>query len=311
MHPGRHGNGQSGRPPARHHVRWIATVPPGVGGARPRPRRRPYTGPPRYPFTPRWGFPNLVWRPSTAVPGTSTGGMQPAQRLRATGRNAGALLITLAVLAGIAALSEVWRYVLLLQSRTSALSPGVVGTSDAFVLTFALMTPLMALLAVGVTLWWLLVARTVAAEQAGQEAPRPAWQVFVGTLVPGVNVLLAGPIVAELEHAALRRPADQRPRPSRLVLGWWATLAANVVLAVLTVVWRLRDGVQADADGVVLSALTDATAAGLAVVTAVFVRRITRLLSPIDAEAAHLRRVVKVTGAPPPERRPRPTTSVR
>ncbi|OLT39123.1 hypothetical protein BJF85_07305 [Saccharomonospora sp. CUA-673] len=290
-------------------MRWVATVPPGATRPRPRARRRPYAGPPRYPFIPRWGFPSLVWRTSTAVPGTSTGGMRPTQRLRSTARNAGALLITLAALAGITALSEAWRYVLLLQSRTSALSPTVVGASDAFVLTFGLMTPLLALLAVGMTVWWLFVARSVAAAQADQDVPRPAWQVLVGTLVPGVNVVLAGPIVAELEHAALRRPVDQRPRPSRLVLAWWATLAGNVALAALTIVWRLRDGVQADADGVVLSALTDASAVALAIVTALLVRRITRLLSPVDA--GHLRRVVKVTGAPPPERHPRPTTSAR
>lgn len=237
--------------------------------------------------------------------------MEPRQRLRSTSRNAVTLLIALAVLAGLAALAEGWRYVLLLQSRTSALTPEVVGASDAFVLAFALMTPIMALLAVGVALWWLLVARSVAAADAGQDVPRPAWQVLVGMLVPGANVLLAGPIVAELEHAALRRPADERPRPSGLVLGWWATWCANVVLAVLTVVWRLRDGVQADADGVVLSALTHACAAGLELVSVVLVRRITRLLSPVDADVLALRQVVAVTGAPEPDRRRRPATSTR
>ncbi|GAA1253003.1 DUF4328 domain-containing protein [Prauserella halophila] len=311
MHPGRYPNGQPGRQQPRPSVRWVATVPPGENLPRPRGRRRPYTGPPRYPSPPRWGFPNLVWRPSTAVPGTSSGGMEPRQRLRSTSRSAVTLLIALAVLAGLAAVAEGWRYVLLLQSRTSALSPGVVGASDAFVLAFALMTPIMALLAVGGALWWLFVARSVAARDAGQDVPRPAWQVLVGTLVPGANLLLAGPIVAELEHAALRRPVDRRPRPSRLVLGWWATWCANVALAVVTVVWRLRDGVQVDADGVVLSALTDACAAGLAIVTAVLVHRITRLLSPVGADVLALRQVVKVTGAPEPERRPRPATSAR
>ncbi|MBB3662564.1 hypothetical protein FB384_001468 [Prauserella sediminis] len=310
MHPGRYPNRQQGRQP-RPSVRWVATVPPGEARPRPRGRRRPYTGPPRYPSPPRWGFPNLVWRPSTAVPGTASGGMQPRQRLRSTSRNAVTLLIALAALAGLAAIAEVWRYVLLLQSRTSALSPAVVGTSDAFVLAFALMTPIMALLAVGAALWWLFVARSVAAADAGQDVPRPAWQVLVGTLVPGMNVLLAGPIIAELEHAALRRPAHERPRPSRLVLAWWATWCANFVLAVVTVVWRLRDGVQADADGVVLSALTDACAAGLAIVTVVLVNRITRLLSPVDADVLALRQVVKVAGAPEPDRRPRPETSTR
>lgn len=311
MRPGRYPNGQSGGQQARPSVRWVATVPPGTGGARPRGRRRPYTGPPRYSSPPRWGFPNLVWRPSTAVPGTSSADMEPRRRLDLTSKNAVTLLVALAVLAGLAAVSEGWRYVLLLQSRTSALSPEVVGASDALVLAFGLMTPLMALLAAGAALWWLLVARSVAAADAGQDVPRPVWQVFVGTLVPGANLVLAGPIVAELEHAALRRPVDERPRPSRLVLAWWATWCADFALVVLTIVWRLRDGVQADADGVVLSALTSACAAGLAIVTVVLVKRITRLLSPVDAGVVALRQVVDVSGAPEPDRRARPATSTR
>ena len=41
-------------------------------------------------------------------------------------------------------------------------------------------------------------------------------------LVPGLNLSLPGSLLAEIEHSALGRPADRRPRPSRLLLVWWA-----------------------------------------------------------------------------------------
>ncbi|WP_211330271.1 DUF4328 domain-containing protein [Prauserella muralis] len=291
-------------------VRWVATTPAGA----PRPRRaqpRPYLGPPSYPAPPRWGFPHLTWRWPTAVPGTPTGAQAPAQRLRMIARNATTVLWTLAVLATIAAIGEFWRYALLVDSRDSALRPGVVGTSDALVLSFSLLTFVLALFAFAVTLWWLFVARSAAAEDSGLEPPRPAWQVVLGTLVPGPNLVLAGSILAELEHAALRRPADVRPRPSRLVFGWWAAWVGNGVLLALTVVWRMRDGVQADADGVVLSGLTDLAAATVAGLTALIVRRITRLVAPLDDAEVRMLRVVRVSGAPAVGRRPRPRTAAR
>ncbi|PRX47860.1 uncharacterized protein DUF4328 [Prauserella shujinwangii] len=299
-----------GQPRARPRVRWVATVPPGAGQRR-RVAPERYTGPPSYPVMPRWGFPHVVWRWPTAVPGTPSDGPVPLLRLRMIARNTVTLLWTLAALTAVAAGGEVWRYVLLLRSRDTALSPGVVGASDAVVLAFSLLAFVLALFAGAAAVWWLFVARAAAAEEAGQEPPRPGWQVAVGTLVPVANLVLAGPIVAELEHAVLRRPAGERPRPSRLVLAWWSAWVANGVLLALTVAWRTRAGVQADADGVVLSALTDLAATALAALTAVVVQRFTRLLAPIDHELRRPPRVVRVDGAPAPARRPRPAHSAR
>ncbi|WP_216212690.1 DUF4328 domain-containing protein [Amycolatopsis aidingensis] len=302
-----------GQPPQRPRVRWVASVPPGVAPRRRPVRAEPYTGPPAYPAVPRWGFPNLTWRVSTAVPGTPSGVPHPLQRLRLLARNATTVLWTLAGLALVAAGAEVWRYVLLVISRDSALSAEVVGTSDALVLAGSLLTFVMALFAMAAAVWWLFVARAAAAEEAGADPPRPAWQVVLGTLVPGPNLVLSGPIVAELEHAVLRRPATMRPRPSRLVLGWWAAFVANGLLLAVTVAVRFREGVQAQADGVLLNALLDLAAATLAVLTALLVRRLTLLLAPIDESVAGSRpwRVLKVTGAPDPERPERPATATR
>jgi hypothetical protein len=292
-------------------VRWVATPPPGVT-----PPRRPrisyrYTGPPAYPYPPRWGFPNVLWRPPTAVPGTPSDVPVPLQRVRMIARNATALLWTVAALAAVAAGGEIWRYVLLALSRDSALDTSVVATSDALVLVGSLLAFTMGLFAVGAAVWWLFVTRHAAADEAGQRPGRSAWQVAVGTLVPGANLLLAGPILAELEHAVLRRAPDVRPRPSRLVLAWWAALAVNVVLVVLTFVWRIRDGVQAEADAVFLTALTDLSAVVLAALTASVIGRLTRLLAPIELGTVRRWRVHGVADAPEPVRPERPVTAAR
>lgn len=312
MWPGQ--QGQQTPPQGRARVRWVATLPDGVAPPRRAVPRERYDGPPSYATLPRWGFPHVAWRWPTAVPGTASGAPDHASRLRMIARNAQALLWTLAALALIACVAEAWRYALLVISRNRALSPSVVGTSDAMVLVFSLLTFVLALLTIACVVWWLLVARTVASHEAGQRPARPAWQVVLGTLVPGPNLVLAGPILAELEHAALGRSPDARPRPSRLVLCWWGAWLLNGGLLVLTILWRMREGVQADADGVFLNALTDLSAAVLAVLTVLLVDRVTRLLTPIDDRRMRILRPLRVKDvrdAPEPGRRTRPATAAR
>ncbi|HJQ45997.1 MAG TPA: DUF4328 domain-containing protein [Amycolatopsis sp.] len=278
---------------------------------RARPAER-YTGPPAYPAIPRWGFPNLTWRPPTTVPGTPSSLPTPVERMRMLARNAVTILWFLVGLATTAAVAEFWRYALLVISRTSALHTGVVRMSDALEVIAALLTVVFGLMAIGSVLWWLLVARQAAAQESGQEPPRPSWQVVVGVLVPGLNLAMAGSILAELEHAILRRPVDRRPKPSRLVLAWWAAWVANEVLMVLVIVWRFRDGIQAEADGVFLSGLLDLSAAVLAGLTALTVHRLTTLVAPVSLSRLRLRRVIAVKGAPPATTRPpRPAGAAR
>ncbi|MBB4687088.1 hypothetical protein BJY18_004573 [Amycolatopsis jiangsuensis] len=272
----------------------------------------PYTGPPSYPVPPRWGFPNLVWRRPTAVPGTASGLVRPIDRVPVLAQSLVMVLWTFAILAVTAAGSEVWRYVLVVQSRSSALNTGVVAFSDAFVVTAGLLTTILSLLPAGLSLWWLLVARQAAAEEAGEAPARPIWQVLVGVLVPIANLPLALSVLGELEHAILRRPRDDRPTPSRLVLVWWVAWLVNWALLAVTIIWRTRSGIQAMADSVVLVALTDVAAAALAISTALVIRRFSSLLMPIAAD--HLRdlRVLKVNGAPAPQLRPtRPAGAAR
>ncbi|MEU8415423.1 DUF4328 domain-containing protein [Amycolatopsis japonica] len=299
------------RQPVRHRVRWVASPPPGALPQRRKPVAERYSGPPSYPVPPRWGFPNLVWRRPTAVPGTASGEVTAGERLRVITRSLLPVLWTFAALAVIASAAEIWRYVLLVQSRDSALSTSVVSVSDTFVITAGLLTTILSLLPAGLTVWWLLVARHAAADVSGEAPPRRQRHVLAFVLVPVVNLIMVLPVVAELEHAVLRRTRETRPKPSRLVLLWWGVWALNWLLLVLVIVWRFRDGVQALADGVVLVALTDLSAAGLAVVTALIVKRMSGLLAPVEEKRLRLLRVLKVDGVPEPERRERPASSVR
>lgn len=298
-------------PPMR--VDWVATPPPGAY-----PHRRlgappkPYAGPPAYPVPPRWGFPLLAWRWPTSV---ATDDEQPAdsvdqvQRLARTASHA----LGLAALTALwAAGSEVWRYVLLLLSRYGALSESTVGVSDAMVVASSVVAVVTGVLALAFTLLWLRRARNAAATAAGYGPPRSDTEVLVGLVVPGVNLVVPGSVLAELEHAALRQPATTRPRPSTLLRWWWGLWAFGGLFAAFTIAWSFRDSVQAMADGVVLHAVSNLLAAAVAVLTAAVVRRITTLLLPVDPAAIRRMRVVDVKDAPPPALRPtRPANSPR
>jgi Domain of unknown function (DUF4328) len=293
-------------------TRWVATPPPGVHRPRPQRRVRPYAGPPFYTVPPRWGFPPLTWRWPRSVPGTPSALPSATDRVRFLARHTTALLWLLAGLSLIAMGGEVWRYVLLLESRYGALSADVVAFSDALLTAAAVLALAVAVLAAVTTMWWLFVARDAAVELSGYEPSRSDRHALVGLLVPGLNLVVAGSLLAELEHAVLRRPVDHRPTPTRLVLSWWIAWGLSGVLATVTLLWRLRSGVQAKADGVVLTAATDLVAAIATILTVVVVCRLTALLAPIDPARVRMMRVIRVEGAEAPPLRPaRPVGAVR
>lgn len=195
---------------------------------------------------------------------------------------------------------EIWRYTLLLDSRFDALPAGPLRASDALVVTGAVVSVLSSVLAGAVTLGWLVNANKVAAKAAGVTPARPGWQLVIGTLLPGLNLVVPGGVLAELEHAALGQDPNRRPSPSRLVIGWWLGWATGLVLAGITLLWNLRDGVQARADGVLLHVATDLVAVLVAVTTIVVVKRLTRLLSPVRLSQARRMVVVRVPGGSGP-----------
>ena len=81
------------------------------------------------------------------------------------------------------------------------------------------------------SLLWVLRAYAAAAELAGVRPSRSPAVVVAGWLVPVANLLIPGSTLAEIEHAALGRPAARRPTPSVLLMAWWASWVAGVLLA--------------------------------------------------------------------------------
>jgi hypothetical protein len=279
---------------------WVATPPPQSGASRAVPRRPlPYTGPPSYPVPPRWGFPQLSWRWPVAFGRKAK--PKPLDQLRMLSRNLVATLwITTAAL-GVAVVGEGWRYVLLILSRSGALSRTLVAFSDALVVTAGVVSGLAAVAALVLGVLWVLRARDVAAAVSGQRPARSLRDVLIGLLVPVLNMAVAGSILAELEHAAARKPVAERPRPSRLLLMWWAAWAVGELLfAIVWLVTLFGASVQSLANGVELHLLADLVAGFVAATGALFVGRVTQLLEPIDPATVHRLRLVKVTDAPEP-----------
>lgn len=292
---------------------WVAS-PPRQSSPR-GPRRRatgPYTGPPAYPVPPRWGFPQLAWRSPTLVPGTAVWRSQPRERVRSAAHSALAMLALTALAALVATGSEVWRYVLLLRSRTDLLSATVVAVSDTLTDVAGVLAIVFAVLAAGATVLWLHRSRMLAAQRSGRAPARGDWQALAGPFVPGPNLVLPFSVLAELEHTALDRDPAERPRPTRLVLAWEAAWVAGALLFVATLVVDQFSGVQALADGVVLHAVLDAVAVAVAALTALLVRRMTLLLAAPPERADRFTYVVRLTGAPAvTERAPRPANASR
>lgn len=263
-------------------LEWVAVPPdpsvlPAAARARPAPRGPArYQGPPRYRQIPRWGLPLGSWHPV----GPAGGAPSAVQVARALAGQLVPVLRVAAAMSAIAACAEVWRYLLLLISRTDALSSVAVAWSDSLVLIGG-WASLAAVLAGGVLIvQWTQHALRAAAERSGTAPSRSAHAVVLGWLVPGLNLAVPGAVLAEIEHSALDLPPTRRPRPSRELLVWWALWGVCVVLGVVTVLWSLRTGTQALADGVVLHAWLDLLAAATAVVTLRVVRRLTGLLEP-------------------------------
>jgi hypothetical protein len=219
-----------------------------------------------------------------------------AEKMRGLAGVAVPLLGLTASIVLVTAGAEAWRYALLLDSRWDAVPAGPLHVSDALVVTGGVVSLLSSLLAGAVTVGWLVHASATAAQAAAVSRTRRSWQLVAGVLVPGVNLVLPGAALAELEHAALGADPARRPRPSRLILGWWVAWAAGQLMAGITLLWSLRDGVQARADGVLLHLATDLLAGIVAVTTIVVVRRLTRLLSPGKLASSRRMVVVRVPG---------------
>lgn len=269
--------------------RWRAESPPGllprVGKSPTVPRTRAYPGPPSYgDRPPRWGYPPVVWQVA-AVPVADTSRDAPIAVLRI-----GFLLCALTGAAALAAAGgEMWRYVLLLRGRTAFLSGAVVSASDRLVTIASAVTMFVAVATAIVVATAFVRLHAGAARRAGAAPSRPPAAVLARLVVPGWNIYGLGVVAGEIDGllAMGRDGAGRRPRPSRLVLTWWAAWGINAVLVLVTLVRAFGRSDQAVADTVELHIWVDLAGALTAVLAALVCRRFRRLLrGPADGVPA-------------------------
>ncbi len=171
------------------------------------------------------------------------------------------LLVATAVVFGLASVAELARYAVLLRNRTRLIHPAVLYASDAFVIGAGVLALAFALLAAVATVGRLVEIRRSAYAATGRRDPRSPRALAFGCLVPVVNLLWPGVFLSEV--AALQGD----PRAGRAVRIWWAAWVFGGLVAVAALLWRTADSLQAEADGVLFTAFTDAVAAAVAVLT--------------------------------------------
>jgi hypothetical protein len=252
-----------------------------------------------------------MWRWPTSVSGASPEPVS-ADAVRTTARLATVMLSITAATATLAVLAELLRYALLVFGLHSAVPPGLLIFSDTVVIAAGLVTVVFGVASLVLTLRWALATRALVRQTSGRPPARSDLRTVLSSVIPGWNLLGPFAAFAELEHAVAGGAPEVRPRPSGLVLRWWAAWLVGAALFVLTFAWSYRDSVQAMADGVLLHALTDASAVLVALLTVRVVRELTSMAVPVSVSSLRFRQVLSVRDAPAAtERSPRPADAAR
>ncbi|MEU6186688.1 DUF4328 domain-containing protein [Nocardia sp. NPDC047038] len=239
-------------PADRRNYRWVARKPDQRGRrAQSAVRPAPPSRTPRYTQIPRWG---LIDPP----PHAGGAARRPFGKLT---HSVIRLLVATAVVFGLAAVAELARYGVLLRNRTRLIHPAVLFASDAFVIGAGVLAVVLALLAAAATVGRLIEIRRSAYAATGRRDPRSPRALAFGCLIPVVNLLWPGVFLSEV--AALQGD----PRTGRAVRIWWAAWVFGGLVTVAALLWRTADSLQAEADGVLFTAFTDAVAAAVALLT--------------------------------------------
>ena len=254
--------------------RWIAYPPTGSPArSKPKPARRPpYAGPPSYRGGhPQWAFPPVVWHD---LPATDPFPVvrDPAPALR----SAAWLSLATAVLAVVAAGAEMWRFSLMLDSRTKVLSGRMVQNSDILVAATGSAVVLAGLATLLVGAAALVRAHRAAAVRLGRAPSRRPVAIAARLLVPIWNIYGAGQIVAEVDRmlaGAKGTDSDKAARVSRLTMLWWLGWIVSSLLMIATLVRGIGGSLQAIADTVELHIALDLVAVVVAAIGFALLRR--------------------------------------
>ena len=225
--------------------RWIAVRP----GAPPPARRvrRPLGPTPRYAVIPRWSLqdqfvPAEPDQEAVAAPRAST------RMVRGT------LTVTLIAFA-VAALVDVVDYALLLYNRSTLLNPIVAGAATWAGVAVSVVA-FFSMIATAVVLTnWLISRRAVAHGRHDAPDPRPVWQLWLGCLLPLVNLLWAPVFVIELARVE-GRLAWLRTR----IAAWWCGLLVSFGVSVFAFATSFTRDAQGIANNTVATTVAYLTA---------------------------------------------------
>lgn len=186
--------------------------------------------------------------------------------------NAQLLVFVTALLLALGAFAEVFRYGILLYNRTRLVSPITLAVSDALVYFAQVGSLVVGLFALIGSSCWLIRQRRLAFAAAGATDPRSVRWMLLLSMLPLVRIVMPGVYLTELARLRGDTEADVH-RELFLVRIWWGLWAASNALVVVQLLWNLQGSLQARADGVLLSAVVAAVAAGSAVLTLAVMRR--------------------------------------
>lgn len=153
-----------------------------------------------------------------------------------------------AIVLGLAAATQLLRYLLLMLNRTMLLHPLVAGAVNVLAI-LAGIAALAGLLGFAIVATrWLIERREAVFAARGELEPRSRRSIWWGCLLPGWNLIWAPVFVVELAHAEGNHRQLRRP----ITLWWVLWVCSAVVSTAVTVVSVLAvvRGFAADAQGV-------------------------------------------------------------
>jgi Domain of unknown function (DUF4328) len=151
-----------------------------------------------------------------------------------------ALFVSLLVLAG-AALMYVVRYVLLVFNRNTLLNSVVAAAADWLGMAASVAAIIAVITCVVVLIRWLIARRAAAFAHYALPEHRSARALWIGCLVPFVNLLWAPVYVIELATLENHYPRLQRP-----IVVWWIVWVFSYVVSI----FAIATGFATDAQGI-------------------------------------------------------------
>lgn len=226
----------SNTPRAPRGFRWIA-VRPGPPPP-PRRRRRPLGPTPRYLSIPRWGLVDQIAPSAPHDDAALAKGPSPT--------TVRAALLSAATIFGLAAAIHVVRYILLLVNRTSLLPPLVAGAALWLGVLVSLAAIVSVILTAVVLTGWLVARRAAVYRFRGQDDPRPTWALWVGCLVPVLNLVWAPVFLIELAHAEQSQARLRGP-----ITAWWVAWVFSTGISIFGIATSFTTEPQGIADNTV------------------------------------------------------------